>query len=289
MSSFLVGFLVLLLIYVLLACSLSLLVGHTGIFSMAHAGIYGVGAYTSAIVTVRWEQPFWIGLLSALALGALLSGLMALPSLRVSGDYFIVASLGMQIVVEAVLRNSELTGGEAGFRGIQAPELLGITLRGESYLVFVAALVAVSVLVMLYVTRTPYGRVLHAIRDDQSVALAVGKNVNAYKTSVTMLAGAFAGVAGSLYAHHITFLSPRTFNFSLSIYLFLLLLVGGKSRLGGVVLGTAAIVALPEVLERAFDIPPSAAGPAYQIIFGLLVIVLMFVRPQGLLPTRGRT
>jgi len=287
MSSFLASFLILLCIYLLLTSSLSLLVGHTGIFSLAHAAIYGVGAYTSAILTVRLDLSFWVGMVAAVAAGAALSALMALPSLRVSGDYFIVASLGMQVVVETVLRNSKTTRGEAGLRGIRPPVLFGDSLRGQNYLIFVAVIVAVALLLMYYVTTTPYGRVLHAIRADQSVALAVGKNVNAYKTSITVLAGAFAGLAGCLYAHYLTFLSPRTFDFSLSIYLFLLLLLGGKSRLTGVALGTVVIVALPEVLKRVFDISPAVAGPAYQVIFGASIIVLMFVRPRGLLGAKG--
>ncbi|MBX5469693.1 MAG: branched-chain amino acid ABC transporter permease [Thermoleophilaceae bacterium] len=273
----------LIFIYAMLAVSLSLLLGHTGVFSMAHAALFGVGAYTYGVLTVKHGVPLLLACLAAVVACALVSALIAAPSLRVSGDYFVVASLGAQVVISDVLSNWDgVTGGPAGLPGILRPVIAGVDFSSDdSFLLLVAVISCLTVAVCAWVVRSPFGRTLHALRDDELAAAAMGKPTRRVKIIVATFAGGVAGLAGVLYSQYFFFLSPDTFVLSNSITVITMVVIGGMYTVTGSALGAAVILLLPELLKE-LDLEPSTAAALQQMIFGALLIAFMFVRPRGI-------
>jgi branched-chain amino acid transport system permease protein len=286
MTAYVVSILITITIFGLVAVSLDLLIGYTGLFFIAQAGLFGLGAYASAIAAQKLGVGFWGGAAVAIASGALVSTLVAVPSLRVSGDYLVLASFGVQEVLHGLFLNLELTGGPSGLRRIPRPSLFGYTVSDPiEYLVLYAVIVAAVLLALSRVPRSPFGLLLQAVREDQLVPQALGKNVTGLKIKVFVLSGAVAALAGSLYAHYITFISPETFDVHASIFILSMVLVGGMGTLWGPALGAAMLIALPEIL-RFLPFSSATLGPARQIVYGLILIAFCFARPGGLVQRR---
>ena len=284
MAAYLAHYLVMVAIYGILAISLNLLVGYSGIFSLAHAAIYGVGAYASALVALKLGLGFWGGLVIAALAGALAAALVAIPSLRVAGDYYIVASFGLQTVVLTIFMNwTGLTNGHAGLPGIPRPVVFGwIVDQPYKYVILGVALLAVTYGVCWRLTNSAFGRVLQAIRDDEIAALAMGKNVVRVKIIAAVMSSALGATAGSLYAHYITYVNPSSFSLSESIFITSLVILGGTEHLAGPLVGAFILLAVPEAL-KFLAIPDTVAAPMRQILYGGLLILFMFVRPEGIL------
>ena len=284
MTAYLAHFLVMVAIYSILALSLNLLIGYSGIFSLAHAAIYGIGAYASALAALNLGLGFWGGMMVAASAGAFASALVAIPSLRVAGDYYIVASFGLQVVVLAVFMNwTDLTNGHAGLPGIPRPNLFGWVIDQPFKYVFLAAAFAVLTWAICWrLTNSAFGRVLQAIRDDEIAALAMGKNVALVKIMIACISSALGAMAGSLYAHYITYINPSSFSLHESIFIATLVILGGSERLAGPIVGAFVLLAIPELL-KFLAIPDTIAAPMRQIIYGALLIVFMLVRPEGIL------
>jgi branched-chain amino acid transport system permease protein len=284
MTAYLSHFLVMVAIYSILALSLNLLIGYSGIFSLAHAAIYGIGAYASALAALKLGLGFWGGMVVAAGVGAFASALVAIPSLRVAGDYYVVASFGLQVVVLAIFMNwTDLTNGHAGLPGIPRPTLFGWVIDHPYKYVFLAAGFAVATWAICWrLTNSAFGRVLQAIRDDEIAAQAMGKNVVLVKIVVACVSSALGAMAGSLYAHYITYINPSSFSLHESIFIATLVILGGSERLSGPVVGAFLLLAIPEVL-KFLAIPDTVAAPMRQIIYGGLLIVFMLVRPEGIL------
>jgi branched-chain amino acid transport system permease protein len=271
-------------IYVLLGLSTNLLVGIVGIFSVSQAAIFGVGAYIVAHFLMAADP---ISFLPALAIAAAcciaLNVLVTLPSLRVSGDYFVVTSFGIQLLATAVFTNwTGGTGGANGLPGIPPPDLWHRPLE-DAWQVMALCLAAcvLGCVCFFLVMRAPYGRLLRAIREDELAVAAAGKNVLRAKVSAAALAGAFAGVAGGLYATFLSFIDPSSFDLDSSILLLTMVVVGGARTLVGSILGPFLLLALPQVLTM-IDIPTTFAAAMRQLIYGVLLILFMLFRPQGL-------
>ena len=284
MTAYLAHFLVMVAIYSILALSLNLLIGYSGIFSLAHAAIYGIGAYASALASLNLGLGFWGGMVIAASVGAFASALVAIPSLRVAGDYYVVASFGLQVVVLAVFMNwTDLTNGHAGLPGIPRPNLFGWVIDQPFKYVFLAAGFAVATWAICWrLTNSAFGRVLQAIRDDEIAALAMGKNVVLVKIVIACISSALGAMAGSLYAHYITYINPSSFSLHESIFIATLVILGGSERLAGPIVGAFMLLAIPELL-KFMAIPDTIAAPMRQIIYGALLIVFMLVRPEGIL------
>ncbi len=284
MTAYIAHFLVMVAIYSILALSLNLLIGYSGIFSLAHAAIYGIGAYASALAALKLGLGFWGGMVVAASVGAFASALVAIPSLRVAGDYYIVASFGLQVVVLAIFMNwTDLTNGHAGLPGIPRPRVFGLVIEQPFQYVFLAAAFAVFTWAVCWrLTNSAFGRVLQAIRDDEIAALAMGKNVVLVKILVACLSSALGAMAGSLYAHYITYINPSSFSLHESIFIATLVILGGSERLAGPIVGAFVLLAIPELL-KFLAIPDTVAAPMRQIIYGGLLIVFMLVRPEGIL------
>ena len=273
-------------IYIILTLSLNLVVGYTGLAALGHAAFSCVGAYTSSLLALKYGVSPWLGLLIGACAAAVLGAVVGAPSLRLKGDYLALVTFGLGAIVYSIAKNwVAVTRGPMGLPGIPGFSIFGAEISAVwSYLILVAAFVALTYVVMRRIVSSPFGRILRAIRDDEVAALAMGKNVNKHKIIVFVVGAFFAGIAGSLYAHYITFIDPSSFTVMESIAVLLMVVFGGMGSLGGSFVGAAILVIFPEML-RFLGMPSSVAAPLRQMIYGLLLITLMLKRPQGILGT----
>jgi len=271
-------------IYIILTLSLNLVVGYTGLAALGHAAFSCVGAYASSLLALHYGLSPWIGLIVGACVAALLGVVIGIPSLRLKGDYLAIGTFGLGVIVYSVAKNWVLlTRGPMGLPGIPGFSVFGIQLSEVwTYLLLVAVFVLLTYFVIRRVVNSPFGRILRGIREDEIAALAMGKNVNKYKIIVFVIGAFFAGIAGSLYAHYITFIDPSSFTVMESISILLMVVFGGMGSLPGSFVGAAILVIFPELL-RFLGMPSSVAAPLRQMIYGLLLIVLMLKRPQGIL------
>lgn len=271
-------------IWALLAQSYNLSFGLTGLFNLGHIIFYGVGAYTAAILNTKYG---W-GFLENIGAAALFSGIFAagfgLLTLRLSGHYLAIATLGAAMIASVIATNwISLTNGPLGIRGIDEPEIFGITIEADS-LLFVLLYVTVVLLVniLLYkLFHSPFGRLLRAIKDDEIAAQAAGKNTFKAKTWSLILSAAFAGIAGALYTHYRLFLDPTIFALPEIIVLVLMVVVGGRGNFWGAILGTILVIFIGE-LPRFIGFPDSIIGASRNIMYAALLIGTMFWKPKGL-------
>jgi len=271
-------------IYIILTVSLNLVVGYTGLASLGHAAFSCVGAYTSSLLALNYGVSPWIGLLIGACVAAILGVFIGAPSLRIKGDYLAIATFGLGVIVYSVAKNwMSVTRGPMGLPGIPGFSFFGIQLSSVwTYLILVAFFVFLTYFIIRRVVKSPFGRILRSIREDEIATQAMGKNVNRHKIMVFVIGAFFAGIAGSLYAHYITFIDPSSFTVMESITILLMVVFGGMGSLGGSFVGAAILVIFPELL-RFLGMPSSVAAPLRQMIYGLLLIVLMLYRPQGIL------
>lgn len=275
-------------IYSILAVSLDLLAGRTGLLSIAHAAFYGIGAYTSALLAVHFHVPFVVAIVGAMAVGAAVSLLVSVPSLRLLGDYFVIATFGFGMIVFSIFNNwMDVTGGPLGIPGIPQPTILGWTIDNNAKFSFVAVIFAAfAYLAVGLIVASPFGRVLHAIREDEIFAQACGKNPLRFKVIALAVSSALAAMAGGLYAHYITYIDPTSFTIMDSILMLSMIIVGGAGSMWGPLVGAVLLVTLPEAL-RFLGLPTVAAANLRQVIYGVLLVVLMMTRPQGLVGRYG--
>lgn len=281
--TFILSYIILATIFSIAALSTNLLVGIIGIFSVSQAAIFGVGAYTVALMLLGNVASFPVAMLAAIVLCMLLNVVLALPSLRVAGDYFVVTSFGCQLVATAVFINwASLTGGASGLVGIPSPGMFGWFADSSlSFLAVSSAVLAIACLGFWLLMRSPFGRTIHAIRVDEVAVIAAGKDVLRAKLSVSAMSGAYAGAAGGLYATYLSFIDPTSFDLHVSILILTMLVVGGARTLAGSIVGPFLLLALPQALNM-IDIPSTIVGPARQFIYGALLIAFMLFRPQGI-------
>jgi branched-chain amino acid transport system permease protein len=260
-------------INIILAVSLNLINGHTGQFSLGHAGFMAVGGYTSAKLTLELSRVLPPGSAPALFLGALLAGgviaaiaglVVGVPTLRLRGDYLAIVTLGFGEIIRVIFQNMEAVGAASGLKGIPNWTTFGWAWTVAAFTVFTIACLVNST----------YGRGFIAVHDDEIAASAMGINPVRYKVTAFVVGAFFAGIAGGLYAHHKQFLSPTGFDFMKSIDIVVMVILGGMGRTAGVILAAIILTILPEAL-RAF-------ADYRMILYSLLIIILMMVRPQGL-------
>jgi branched-chain amino acid transport system permease protein len=270
-------------IYGIVGISLNVAFGYTGLANLGHAALFGIGAYVSALLALGLGMPFWAALLVAGLFAALIGWLLAWPTARLRGDYLALATLGFGFIVESVFKNwMDVTRGPLGIPGIPKPELFGFVFSStESYLLIVAAFLLVTYLVVKRIVDSPFGRVLKAIREDELAAQSLGKHTHRYKALALAFSGFFAGLAGALFAHYITFIDPSSFTIFETILAFSIVIVGGMGSLEGSLIGAALITFLPEPL-RFIGFPSAVIGPARQLIYAALLIIIILKRPQGL-------
>lgn len=277
---------IMLCIYVILVLSTNLTVGMANLLTMCQAAFYGIGAYIGTFFLMQFNLPFVVIALIVMSLTGLTSIVISYASVKLKGDYFILATLGFQMIVYTILYNwISVTRGPYGIPGIPAIKLFGVWSLNGIYSYFFLSLVLVMVVVWFFrqLQRSPYGRMLKAISTDELSAQALGRNTIQLKSWAFFISAAFAGLAGIVYASYVSYIDPTSFTLDESIFIITALFIGGiGSRVWGSVVGAALVVILPELL-RFVGLPDAVAANLRQIIYGLTLIVLMFVKPQGLL------
>lgn len=287
MLTYTLGVLVTLSIFGLLAVSLDLLIGYTGMFTLVHGALFGAGAYSAGILSLSYGIDFWAASCAGTLAGALISLLIAIPSLRVSGHYLVLASFGVQEVLSGLFLNLGMTGGPAGLRGIPRPNLFGFVIQSNgAYLIFYVLIVAIVLALVVRLVRSPFGLLLKAIREDELAPQALGKNIFAVKIKAFVISGGIAGLMGALYAQYVTFISPESFDVNASIFILSMVLIGGMGSIYGAAVGAAILIILPEML-RFLPLDAAYLGPMRQLLYGAILVAFCFLRPRGLIGARG--
>jgi len=273
------------LIFAMLGLSLNLVLGFSGLASMAHAAFFGLGAYSAALLSIRLGWTFPIDLAAAMLVTGVAAAVAALPALRVRGEYVILLTLALQMLAYGLMLSwVELTGGRTGLPGIPRPVLLGWKLvTPVDFLPLTVVAAAITFLVCQRITSSPYGRVLKALREDEAATLALGKNVVGFRVSIFAVSGGLAAAAGGLFAHYHTFINPFSFSLDQSIFLIAIVTLGGTASLLGTVVGALLFVGIPELL-RFLYVQQDIVAAVRNLIFGLMLVAFMRFRPQGIIP-----
>jgi branched-chain amino acid transport system permease protein len=284
MIAYLVNLATLIAIFGIAATSLNLLIGYAGIFSIAHAMFFGIGAYVAAQVALTFSADFLAAALAAAVVAAALSLCLALPALRVRGEYFVAASLGLQMMASTVFAEAHgLTGGVGGLTGIPPARILGFDLASpDAFLLLALVCLVVTLVLVRILMRGSFGRSLMALRDSESAAEAFGKDVRALKTLVVVIGSFFVGIAGALFAFHMAFVNVESFTLDQSVVLMAMVIIGGAGTLVGPLIGVSALLSLPALLSFMSFVPSTEIGTVQQFIYGALMTLLMIFRPSGI-------
>lgn len=265
LSPYYIQILTLIGINIILVSSLNLVVGYTGLLHLGHAAFMSVGAYTAGILSVYLGIPFFPALLAGALLAALFGIILGLPNLKLRGDYLAIATLGFGEILRIIIINVDITGGPVGLRGIPQATNLWI----------VYGFVAITLVVLYRIIKSRVGRALLAIREDETAAEAMGINTTYFKIMAFSVAAFFAGTAGGLFAHYFRYINPNNFGFMRSIELLCMVILGGMGNLAGSVVGATVLTAAPEILR--------AYGDYRMIIYGSILVLMMLIRPQGIM------
>ncbi|MCZ7665624.1 MAG: branched-chain amino acid ABC transporter permease [Thermoleophilia bacterium] len=289
MFAFVIHTAIIFTIFLMLAVGCNFIVGYGGLFTIGHGAFYALGAYAAGLLSTKLGLGFWPGLAAGGVVAAAVGGALAISLSTVDEDYFSLATFGFGIVTFTVLMNwFSVTNGALGIAGIPAPTLFGLEI--ESGVPYLALVVVAAVLCyggVWLLIRSPFGRVLQAMRDEAAGVAACGRNV-VWLKSVCFAIGSFiAGVAGVLYAHYATYIDPTSFTVEVSILSLSMAVVGGLGTLAGPLLGAVVVVLAPELL-RFVDLPAGSAGLIRQGIYGGLLVLTLAIRPAGLLGRRTR-
>ncbi len=265
-------------VFILLALGLNVIVGYAGILNLGYAAFFAFGAYTYAIANLHFNIPFWGGLFVSAIATAGFGMLLAFPALRLSGDYLAIVTLGAGEITRIVLNNLEVTGGPNGLLGIEHPRLpfsnfdFGVKSQPYYFLILLCILFVVFFLRRLESSRL--GRAWRALREDELAASAMGINLAWAKLTAFGIAGFIAGMAGCIFAAKQGTISPDSFDFTVSVMVLAMVVLGGIGSIPGVILGAVVLTILPECL-RDFS--------AYRmLIFGMAMILMMLFRPCGI-------
>lgn len=274
-NSYYYGILVTAGINIILVLGLNLVTGFTGQLHLGHAAFMAIGAYTAGILATAYKWAFYPALLAGGLTAALAGLLVGLPTLRLRGDYLAIATLGFGEIVRITLLNLDITGGPFGLRGI--PRVTNLPV------VIIAVLV--TFVFMRSLVRSRFGRALIAIREDEVAAQAMGIETTRMKVTAFIVAAFFAGIAGGLFAYWFRYLNPSSFGFMVSIEILAMAVLGGLGNLFGSVLGASIITFLPELLRTSAP----AIAERRLVFYGALLVVIMILRPNGLLGTSSES
>ena len=264
-------------IHTMLTVGLCLLMGYTGQVSLGHAAFYGTGAFGSGILTATYHLSPWLAIIVAAVITGVIAFLVALPIFRLEGHYLAMATLGFGMIVFIFLNQTHgLTGGPSGLRGIPSLSIGGFSIDSDfRYYYLVWAFCLVTLLISRNIVHSRVGRALRSIHGSEPAAESLGVNVVSFKVKIFVLSAVYASVAGSLYAHYTTFISPQPFGFLFSVKLVVMVVIGGLANIWGAVFGTLVITFLAEFLHPFgnFDV----------IVYALILILVMIFMPDGLI------
>ena len=268
-------------IFAITALSEDVILGRGGMFDMGHAVYFGIGAYVTAILNTTWGVPILVTVPAAILLAAAVGALLAGPLIRLRGDYLLVATIGFNSIFVLAMQNNpgDITGGSDGITGIDVFSLFGVPLFSQSAMFWLDWAVMGGVLVLMRnLDRCEFGRALRYLKQDELAATTLGVDARAVKTLAFAVGAGLAGLAGTLFAVQLSTVSPSSFVFTESVTLFAIVIVGGPGSIPGVLLGTALMFVVPQIF-RDF------AQYRY-FVFGIAMIAVMVLRPQGLWPRR---
>ncbi len=268
-------------IFAILALSLNLLLGYTGQLSLGHAAFFGIGAYTSALLTLRLEWSVWPALAAATLAAALAGWAIGRLALKLRGAYFVLVTISFAGVISLVSVNwMELTNGPLGLPGIPPPTLGPWSLRSKpAYYCLVLVAVALVWLVCWRLVDSRIGRAFVALRENEPLAESVGIDVTRYLVLAAVVSAAMAGLAGGLYAHYTRFVSPEVFLFSYTVTMVIMVVAGGKGTLAGPLVGALLFTVLPEALREA------TSWQWQMLAYGVILVLIVFFLPRGIVPT----
>lgn len=255
-------------INIIMAVSLNLITGFTGQLCLGHSGFMAIGAYTAAILSVKFQMPFLINLLVAAVFSGFVAMLIGIPTLKLSGDYFAITTLGFCEIIRIIITNIDYLGGPRGMTAIPIK-------TNFTWAFFIMALVIILVRNLIH---SAQGRAMISIRENEIAAEAMGVNAKKYKIISFVIAGALAGLAGGLYSQYVNFIDPKSFGFMKSIDYIIYVVVGGMGSISGSVLSASILTVLPEALRALQDFR--------LIVYPVILIILMMFRPQGLMGTK---
>jgi len=280
-SAYLIHIAIIICIEVILALSLQISIGYTGLLNLGHIAFFGIGAYASALLVMN-GTPWIIAFLCAGIVPMIFAFLLSIPTNKLKGDYLALATVGFSFVIYALMLNwTSLTRGPLGIPGITKPILFGIRFSDNAIFLILALVIAALTYYVLYrIVKSPFGLTLQAVRDDEDAAKALGKNTFKIKTIGLMISAFFAGIAGCIYAHYITFIDPSSFAMMMIIPIVCMVIIGGLASLKGTLIATVILVLIPEML-RFVGMPSSILGPARQIIYALILIFILIYKPKG--------
>lgn len=286
-SPYFLGLMVLIGFYTIVGTGLSMLMGYAGQISLGHAAFYGVGAYTSAIMTAKMGMPSLVGIVAGALVALVIAYIVGMPTLKLTEHYLALATLGFGVIIFIVFKQfKSLTGGLDGFFGIPPFEVFGFAFMTDfAYYYLVWPIALCGILYARNVTQSRVGRALRSLHGSETAANALGVNIQKYKLQVFMMSAVYAAIAGSLYAHYVTFISPQLFEVMTSIHFLIMVIIGGVANIWGALVGAAVFVFLSEGLKEVIPLIMSHAGGEFEIVFfGILLVVLLIYMPQGLMP-----
>ncbi len=281
---YLIHLIILFSIYAILGLGLNLVVGYTGLLSIAQAAFYGIGAYVTALLLLGAGFNFFLAVVISILFCGAVAFLIGLVLSKFGGDYYALASLGFNVIMFSIFLNwQDVTRGPLGIAGIPRPGVLGFAFASNtSFLILSVAALALVYLISRSVVNSSFGRVIKAVREDERAIEVFGYKVLWYKLVSFVIGAMIAAVGGALYATYIGYIDPSTFLMNESIFIFSIVILGGLASLRGTVIGAAILILLPEVL-RFVGFPDEIAAQMRQVAYGLMLILLMLYRPEGLL------
>ncbi|GAX88963.1 branched-chain amino acid ABC transporter permease [Effusibacillus lacus] len=277
------------IIYILLGLGLNLITGYAGQVSLGHAAFFGIGAYSSAILTVTYGVNPWISMIVSIGITFVVSAVLGLPSLRVREDFLAITTLGLGLIVQSFFKNAAITGGAFGIDSIPAPSIFGIELKNAGYLILSTVVMLLAIYALKKMTGSRIGRAWRTIREDETMAQAMGIHTTYYKVLAFAIGGAYAGLAGSLFAHKVSFISAESFGFSVSATVLSMVVLGGLGSIRGTIFGVTLLYFLPEIF-RIFEfdlIDPKYLDIYKMMLYGLLMVLVMRFKPKGLFGNFG--
>lgn len=279
--------LILITIYSILCLTMNIILGYLGILHLGHPAIYGIGAYGYALLSINAGFSFFPALICG-GFFAMIAGLiLSIPALRLKSHYVGMATLAFLIIVQGLLINMrDLTRGALGIPGIPKPTIFGYYFgTNTSFLLLSLVLTIIICFILHRVMHSPFSKVVETIKEDETASKTLGKNTIKYKIQAFMIASFFAGIGGGLLASYLGFINPTSFDPKELIIIITMVIIGGMASFWGSILGAALIILLPEPL-RFIDLPAEFIGPLRYAIYGLLLILFMIFRPNGILGKR---
>lgn len=280
-------------IYSMVALSLNIVIGYCGLFTLAHAGYFAVGSYAYALITLKLGWGFFPSVAAGIGIAVLLSLAISLPSWRFRGDFFVMVSLAVQALLFSLFYNwsspgkepgtiANLTNGPFGLAGIPKPSVLGLKLDSLASVAALSIILAgLCSLFSWMLLDAPWGRLLKAMRDDELAVRGLGKNVRIAKVRAFAIACGMAAVGGAVYASYVSYVDPSSASLDQSILMVCMVIVGGAGNLRGPLVGAFVLLAIPEGL-RFVHIPGAVAANVRLMSYGLLLVMMMHFRPQGI-------